>query len=170
MKKAIISFVYRYHYWAYQVRRYGLLLLITPICWILSLVLPSHKKKYSEDLYLEFKDHGRMLKNVDPIEGLGYSGNRFTVVFLMFLFLGLGNKCGSKTIAMVVFGLLLLLYVIGCDYQHKKTGYYLSFGPDYKQYFKQFIDEPLWQQCLWFAFFTSVYALLMTLLIRWAFK
>lgn len=168
MKESVISFIYRYHFWAFQFKRLGFIIIYWPIHFIPYLLFPQ-KRILIKQNYSKCLNKRDVLKsylfNKDPVGSGIRNTNVFTDSLLFISFLALVYEFRSAIYAITIIVLLYTCALFSYPFIEKKTGFAYTFGPIYKKYFKKFLDEPLLKQSLWFLFFTSLYTMIIMLLL-----
>ena len=173
MKESIISFIYRYHFWAFQCKWLGFIVLFWPVIFVPYLLFPQKRIQYKQT-YNELLDKRSVLRSnlfgKDPVGSSVRSINYYTDIFLYISYVALLYKFRAIIIDIIIIVSLYTCVFLSDLLIEKKTGFSYSFGPIYKKYFKKFINEPVWKQCLWFAFFTSLYSFIIIHLVKWSFS
>lgn len=171
MKEIVLTLVYRYHYWTFEVKRFFYIALIYSPCKLIYHIFPNAHKTDVIDynhfnnpkrFYYYLKKSYNNYSSYTFVSGVRHSPINFITAIVIY---SIGILLTIRTMIVFLFFIALCIPWI-CDYIYKKTGYAFTFGPNHKKYFFRFMEESKVINLAWFTFFTVVFILIEYLLIK----
>lgn len=137
MKTILITLLYRYHYWTFELKRFLAVLFFFSIIRLLSIVFPSLKKSDASDYsnfnnpknYYAYYIKSKLgIHNSTVVDSAKASPLNFTTCIVLYT---LAITFSIRTLNPLWFIIALLITGIG-DFVYEKTGYAFTFGPEHK--------------------------------------